>query len=114
MGDFAIILYINEGDFGGTSFYREKATGVELLTEKNEQKYWQSVKSFIHNYDSETMPFINGSDAHYERIGGVAYKSNRLVIYPTLLLHSGDLTHNCVNDDPNSGRLTVNVMMVFA
>ena len=114
IGDFAILFYINDGDFGGTSFYRQKATGIELLTNKNEQRYWQVVNNFIKDYEDNEISFINGSDSHYERIGGIAYKPNRLVIYPTFLLHSGDLTDSCINNKPQTGRLTANVMMFFA
>ncbi|RYG06887.1 MAG: hypothetical protein EOO07_28415 [Chitinophagaceae bacterium] len=114
IGDFAILLYVNDGDFGGTSFYRHKATGIELRTDYHEKRSWNSVNRFIHEYENKNIGFINGSDAHYERISGIAYKANRLVIYPTTLLHSGDLTLKAINDDPITGRLTMNVMMVFA
>lgn len=114
IGDFAILLYINEGSFGGTSFYRHKATGVELLLDQHEKKYWESVNGFIGEYESKEVGFINGSNHHYERIGDIPYQPNRLVIYPTALLHSGNLTPDAIDNNPASGRLTANIMMVFA
>lgn len=113
-GDFAMVFYVNEGQFGGTSFYRHNVTGTEFLFRENEEKYWNAVSTILGDYENPDIGYINGSDAHYERIGGLAYKPNRLVIYPTSLLHSGDLTEQCINDDPAVGRLTMNVMLVFA
>lgn len=114
IGDFAILLYVNEGHFGGTSFYRHKSTGIELLIDHHEKKYWDSVNSYINEYANKDIGFINGSDEHYERIGSIPYKPNRLVVYPTVLLHSGDLTPAAIDSNPHTGRLTINVMMVFA
>lgn len=114
IGDFAILLYINDGGFGGTSFYRHRATGIELLTDHHEKNYWSAVNNFLCEYDNSNVGFIKGDDAHYEKIGTIDYKPNRLIIYPTALLHSGDLTAQAIDDNPKTGRLTANLMMVFA
>jgi hypothetical protein len=58
--------------------------------------------------------YINASDDHYELIGEVEYRPNRMVIYPGNLLHSGLIQPDRdINDDPASGRLTANLFLYF-
>lgn len=111
---YAVLHYLNEGDFGGTGFFRHRPTGFERITDDRIDIYKQSASAFMAVRGLPEEKYINGSTNHYELITGVAYKANRLVIYPGNLLHSGLVTEAVdVCSDPEHGRLTANIFIDF-
>ncbi|RYG05497.1 MAG: hypothetical protein EOO07_30020 [Chitinophagaceae bacterium] len=111
--DFAVLLYLNPGSFGGTSFYRHKTTGFDLISEAEASQYWESVKAVVDNYANVNRSYIREDTNDFEKIGGITYLPNRLVIYPGALLHSPDISSNDINNDPKTGRLTANIIISF-
>ena len=110
---FATTHYINEGDFGGTSFYQHRPTGFERITADRTDRLVQSAQSVLQ--ESPPRPeYFDESDDHFQRIGTVDYKPNRLLIYPGALFHSG-IIHSPENLNPNpvEGRLTANLFIDF-
>ena len=58
--------------------------------------------------------YITSSTDHYEIIDEFEYRTNRLVIYPGNLLHSGLVRPDRdINPDPSRGRLTANLFIDF-
>ena len=57
----------------------------------------------------EVLPrYMNGDTSLFQRIHQVAAKKNRLIIYPSNLLHSGDLAQTtALPANPQQGRLTI-------
>ena len=110
---FATTHYINEGDFGGTSFYKHRPTGFEKITADRVHQLAQSAQSILQ--ESPPRPeYFDESDDHFERIGTVDYKPNRLLIYPGALFHSGIIhSPQNLNPDPAKGRLTANLFIDF-
>jgi hypothetical protein len=110
---FATTHYINEGDFGGTSFYKHRPTGFEMITADRTDRLVQSAQTFLQQ--SPPRPeYFDESDEHFERIGAVEYKPNRLLIYPGALFHSGIIRSPAnLNADPVQGRLTANLFIDF-
>ncbi|MDH4124938.1 MAG: DUF6445 family protein [Gammaproteobacteria bacterium] len=110
---FAAMQYINEGDFGGTSFYSHRPTGFENITVDRTDKLIQSAQSLIQKSPPKQDYFYE-SDDHFLRLGTVDHKANRLVIYPGTLLHSGNIrSAKDINSDPATGRLTTNLFIEF-
>lgn len=112
---FAAIHYLNEGDFGGTGFYRHNPTGFENIIQTRKQQYMSSAQHFIDTHGNPSRQYFTGSTEHFELIHKVDYKANRLVIYPSTILHSAYINNPAhdVNPDPKSGRLSANFFIEF-
>lgn len=113
--NFAMIHYLNDGDFGGTGFYRHKPTGYENITQGRRQHYLQSAQAFIDHAGQPKQQYFTESNEHFELIHKVDYKPNRLLIYPATILHSAyiDNPKHDVNNDPKTGRLSANFFIEF-
>jgi hypothetical protein len=104
----ASVLYLfRDAALGGTSFYeaRQSAEETALLFQAANTLETQD---FLRKYEIPAGYMI-GSNAYFERIGGVAAQWNRLIFYDGSLLHSGDIASpERLSDDPLRGRLTLN------
>ncbi|AWB68283.1 hypothetical protein C2869_18510 [Saccharobesus litoralis] len=114
-GYFAVMHYINEGNFEGTGFYRHRETNKEnILNEQQAHDYMLALQNWVDKYGEPEANYTNGGNTVYERIGTIEYKPNRFVIYPGSLLHSPIATHTShLSDDPQHGRLTANLFINF-
>lgn len=112
---FAVMHYLNAGDFGGTAIYRHKPTGYENITEQRKPHYLAQAQAFINTNGNPQQKYFTDSTSHYELIEVIEYKANRLVIYPSTLLHSAYIKQplHDVNNDPKTGRLTANIFIEF-
>lgn len=112
---FAVLHYLNPGDFGGTAFYRHRPTGYENITKNRRDTYLSAAQNYIDNNGIPKQQYFTHSDGHFELIKKIDYKANRLVIYPASVLHSGFIENPAhdVNDDPATGRLTANFFIDF-
>jgi len=111
---YAILHYINVGSFGGTGFFRHRPTGFERVTEDRRDIFLQSASAFMAVRGLPEPKYINSSTNHFELFSHVAYRPNRLVVYPGCMLHSGLVSANVdVCDDPAVGRLTANIFVDF-
>lgn len=108
---FAILHYLNEGAFGGTGFFRHRPTRFEYISQERKEIYLQSVNTFMSSRGLPEPQYINRSTNHFELLAEVAYRPNRLVIYPGALLHSGLVGNSDISGDPALGRLTANIFM---
>jgi hypothetical protein len=56
--------------------------------------------------------YIDGSNEHYEQIGAVTGRVDRLVAYRGAMLHSGIIRPDATfSADPRDGRLTTNIFV---
>jgi hypothetical protein len=107
---FAILHYLCPADQGGTAFYRHRATGFETLTDARLAAYKSARMG-----ESFGDGYIGDGDLWFERTGEVAAGFNRLVVYRSRLLHSGQiLAPERLSPDPRQGRLTLNLFVTFA
>ena len=105
----AVLHYLSDNPASGTAFYRQRATGIEVVDEANVFAFVTAAER-----DAAVRPaaYINGTDAHYEQIGSVAGTPNRLVIYRGNLLHSGIVPPGMLmSEHPRTGRLTANLFV---
>lgn len=105
-GRLALVHYLCRGDFGGTGFFRHKATGFEAVDVRRHGGYLSVVRDELSTapratYADEHMP-------HYDLIGRSDAVFNRLIVYRSHVLHSGLLGDGRLSGDPRTGRLTVN------
>lgn len=107
-GDLACVHYLCNKDKGGTSLYRHKKTGYEKITKDTLAHYTQSVTE-EGALDITQKSYMNGSNKYYESIAEVEAMFNRMVVYPSNILHSGNIPADFDFDPhPSSGRLTLN------
>lgn len=105
----AVLHYLSDTPATGTAFYRQRATGIELVDEANVADFVATARR-----DATMRPpaYINGTDAHFERIAAVEGVADRLVVYRGNLLHSGIIPPDMsMSDNPRTGRLTANLFV---
>jgi len=107
--ELAFIHYLFKSDFGGTAFYRHRATGYECIDVARQPGFRRIVD------EEETGPtppdagYINGDTPLYERIDSQDGVFNRMLIYRRNSLHSSSLSRDFVPDlHPRTGRLSIN------
>ncbi|MDB5679490.1 DUF6445 family protein [Sphingomonas bacterium] len=102
----AVMHYLT--DTPGTAFFRQRATGIERVDARNQGTFVDHAKRA-----AATMAgYVQGSNAHYEEIGRIEGRRDRLAIYPGALLHSGIIPPDAILDsDPRAGRLTTNIFV---
>jgi hypothetical protein len=106
---YAIVHYLGQNAFGGTAFYRHRATGFERITPLR-------VEAFERSRDAEVQASQNPPDEAlsnlYEEIAYVEPVFNRMILYHASQLHSARLENSDqLTDDPHTGRLTANLFI---
>lgn len=107
---FAILHYLCGPAFGGTAFYRHRATGFATLTPERWAGY-EAARA------DEPAPagYVGDGGRWFERLDAVAAGFNRLVVYRSRLLHSGLVAApDRLSADPRRGRLTANIFLTLA
>lgn len=105
--ELAAVLYLCAPSHGGTSFYRHRRSGFEMLTPARLACYQQQLATDLQQHGPPSG-YINGDTALFERILQVPAMPNRLILYRCSSLHSGDITaQQPLDTDPATGRLTL-------
>jgi hypothetical protein len=112
---FATVHYLNPGPFGGTGIFRHRPTGFESISPERRDVFVRAAKQHIADHGEPPPAYIAGSDDHFELIGELEYRCNRLLLYPGYLLHSGLIKPDRdVGADPARKRLTANLFFMPA
>ncbi|WP_443749241.1 DUF6445 family protein [Asticcacaulis solisilvae] len=107
LNSFASVHYLTHAPFGGTAFYRHKATGCELITPIRSDKYARTRRQELAQTEGQPAAAV---EAFYEEIGYVEPRFNRLVFYRAGQLHRSRLNNDApLTADPKTGRLTANL-----
>ncbi|QDZ06066.1 hypothetical protein FPZ24_00075 [Sphingomonas panacisoli] len=102
----AVLHYLT--DTSGTAFFRQRATGIEIVDQGNVGTFIDTAKRAA----SQSVGYIHGSNPHYEQIGQVEGVRDRLAIYRGSMLHSGIIPPDATfSADPRVGRLTTNIFI---
>jgi hypothetical protein len=111
----ALLHYLCGPEYGGTAFYRHRATGIESVTEQNREAYIRAVNAEAKSGGMPPARFIDEDTAMFERIARYDCTFNRVLIYQGRILHSVNTPREFVpTADPRSGRLTVNTFLLAA
>ena len=109
MGDLASVHYLCQPHHGGTSLYRHRETGFEYVDAGRKAQYRESVTAQEPDF---SRSYMNGSNAFFEQIASYEARFNRLVIYRSTSLHSGNIAPDFNFDpSPRTGRLTLNTFI---
>jgi hypothetical protein len=110
-GYLALLHYLRVPEGTGTAFYRQRSTGIEVVTDENLADFVRAAQAEV-----KLMPrdsgYIGGSNEYFEQIGAVEGVADRLIIYQGSLLHSGIIPPGMnFSADPREGRLTANIFV---
>lgn len=104
----AFVHYLCREEYGGTSFYRHRATGFETVSEARLEAYGHVLDQDMRNF-GQPDGYIAGDTEIFECIKSYPAKFNRIILYRGAALHSGNITAACTLDESaRSGRLTMN------
>jgi uncharacterized protein DUF6445 len=112
-GNLALLLYLAPRDQGGTSFYRHRSTGFELVSEERFDAYEAALKAEVARF-GEPQGYICGDTPMFERIADYEAVFNRLLVYRSRNLHAASLAPDFAGSpDPRAGRLTLNLFFHY-
>ncbi|HKE96673.1 MAG TPA: DUF6445 family protein [Povalibacter sp.] len=104
----AMVHYLCRGSFGGTGFFRHRATGFESVDRSRHEAYVASATQEL-AAPGGSAPIYAGADmANYDLVGRADAVFNRLIVYRSHVLHSALLDAATGSTDPSRGRLTAN------
>lgn len=111
----AVVHYLCDQEHGGTAFYRHKKSAFEVITQARLYPYASQVKKeAIANQIHKNPRYMSGSDNMFEQLYSVEAQINRAIIYPSNLLHSGNINAACgLSSEPKKGRLTIGSFILF-
>ena len=106
----AVLHYLS--DLGGTSFYRHRSTGTEIVTAETQERYMSAVNAEVRAGGMPAAQYVDGDTAMFERTARYDAAFNRLLVYRGSMLHSVNVPAGFVPDaDPRTGRLSVNTFL---
>jgi hypothetical protein len=107
--DFSTVHYLCSPNYAGTSLYRHRRTGYELVPDFRHDRYRSVLEQELRETPWTTQDYINGDTEMFERIASAEVAFNRMVLYPSYALHSADIGPDFTFDpDPRKGRFSVN------
>jgi hypothetical protein len=107
--ELACIHYLFTRNHGGTSFYRHRSTGFEVVTQDRKAAYFEAVELEKAGPDQPAAGYIQGSTALYEQLHSEAGVFNRMLVYRRSSLHSGVIDSQAsIDANPRTGRLSIN------
>ena len=104
----AMVHYLGRGDFGGTGFFRHRATGFESVDVTRHAAYVAAAQAELAQSGEALDAYAGRDTANYQLIGEAEPVFNRLIIYRNHVLHSALLGVEACSADPAKGRLTAN------
>jgi hypothetical protein len=111
----AVLHYLCGPERGGTSFYRHRATGTEVVSEAVRERYIKAVNAEVKSHGMPPARFIDEDTPMFERIAKYECAFNRVLIYRGNSLHSVTTPPGFVpTPDPRTGRLTINTFLLAA
>jgi len=107
-GMIAMLHFLTRDDFGGTSFYRHRATGFETIDRARHRVYLDALRDDFDRLGDPPPGYIAGDTEIFERIAHVPPAYNRALIYRSGLLHCAAVDPAApLSADPQTGRLTI-------
>jgi len=110
----ALLHYLCPAKHGGTSFYRHRATGFETIRPHRLADYRRVLNAELTALGLPPPEYLRGDNAMFERIASFEAVFNRVLVYRSITLHSGDIPPGFAGEaDPRTGRLTANTFFFY-
>ena len=111
-GKLALLHYLRGPEYGGTSFYRHRATGYETITAGRIKSYDTCLQIELEKHGAPRAAYFNESNSQFELLNRIPSKENRMVIYRGNTLHSGNILKlDRISNDANLARITLNTFL---
>jgi hypothetical protein len=108
----AAVLFLASSDFGGTSFYRHRATGFETVNAARYPAYGEALKADVARHGLPPAAYIGDGAPLFDEIATFEPVFNRLLLYRGAALHCSRIRNaDALNADPRKGRLTLNLFL---
>jgi hypothetical protein len=110
----AILHFLCPPGFGGTAFFRHRTTGFESLTPERLAPYEAALAGEL-AAGPPPAGYIAGDTPLFARTGAFEARFDRVLVYRSALLHSGEIIDPATLDaNPARGRLTANIFLRYA
>jgi hypothetical protein len=106
---WAFLHYLGKGDFGGTGFFRHDSTGFERITATRAMHYNEIAAKELQ--ENPPTSLCGPNTIGYTCIKEIEFVYNRLIIYPSNLLHCALYQGNETDSNPKTGRLSFNIFV---
>jgi Family of unknown function (DUF6445) len=110
----AVLHYLCNELYGGTSFFRHRSSGYESIGSDREPAYFAALGRELAAGGPPPARYMSGDDDRFEETARFDAKFNRMIVYRSLVLHSGNVNPAAgLSRDPRYGRLTANVFLAY-
>lgn len=110
----AVVHFLCGQEHGGTAFYRHRSTGFETISQERIHRYAETLKREVMTQHQPPARYMDGDDPLFVRIASYDARYNRALIYPSNVLHSGNIRRLSSPDtQPRAARLTINSFVRF-
>jgi hypothetical protein len=110
---FAFLHYLCGPEYGGTAFYRHRASGFETLTAERGPVYEAMRARELARLGGDPH-YITGDTDDYVQTAAFEARFDRLLVYRSRVLHSGQIrAPERLSADPRLGRLTANIFVNY-
>ena len=104
----AMVHYLSPQDFGGTAFFRHRATGFETVDAARHPAYMSALRTEFARDGEPSARYIDGDTAQFQEIARIEPSFNRAILYRSSQLHCAVLPNDrALPADVLGGRLTV-------
>lgn len=114
-GSIAVVIYLCESRFQGTSFYRHRRTGYEEITAENRKNYQIALATDMRLHGPPPKAYADGDGALFETIHRNELRFNSAVVYSGRMLHAANIPATFVPPrSKDEWRLTVTSLLQVA
>ena len=107
-----LLHYLYDAPKGGTAFYRHRATGYEVMSVDQRERYETLLKDELRR--SPPADYIGGDTPIFEQIAAYDAAFNRAILYRSTSLHAASVPPGfSYSPDPRKGRLTANTTFFY-
>lgn len=90
-GLVAVVIYLCDSRFSGTSFYRHRRTGYEEITQQNQKNYQVALEADMRLHGPPPKAYASGDSMLFETIFRNELRFNSAVVYPGRMLHAANI-----------------------
>lgn len=108
----ALLHFLSRDESSGTAFYRHRSTGFESIDAERLPAYRAALDADLRQHGMPDAQYIAGDTPIFEQCAVHMGRFNRALLYRSNTLHCALIPPGmALDDDPQTGRLTVNTFL---